>query len=131
MLFPSERQGPKKWAFIDKEGKMVITPQFDDAAEFREGLASVGIGGKYGYIDKKGRFVVNPQFASSMPFDGGIAPVTINETPEDISINAQYKWGYIDTTGKIRSRCHCPVSNTRSDSGRVNRNERIWAVCHI
>ena len=31
----------KKYGFIDKSGKVVIEPQFDDAEPFSEGLAKV------------------------------------------------------------------------------------------
>ena len=48
-----------KWGFIDKQGKMVINPQFDYAGDFSEGLAKVLIedGTKYnrkwGYISRR------------------------------------------------------------------------------
>jgi len=45
-----------KWGFIDKKGKIVINPQFEEAKPFSEDLTSVKIGGKWGYIDKKGQF---------------------------------------------------------------------------
>ena len=32
-----------KFGFIDKSGKVVIEPQFDDAFDFSEGFAYVGI----------------------------------------------------------------------------------------
>ncbi len=58
-LFRIEQNG--KWGFIDKTGKVVIEPQFDDAWLFREGgLASVKIGDKHGYIDKTGKYVWEP-----------------------------------------------------------------------
>ena len=44
-----------KWGFIDKQGKMVINPQFDHVTfegTFSEGLAGVRIGGKWGYISR-------------------------------------------------------------------------------
>ena len=40
----------KKDGYIDKTGKMIITPQFDYAYNFSEGLAAVQINGKWGYI---------------------------------------------------------------------------------
>ena len=43
-----------KYGYIDKTGQMIITPQFDYADAFSEGLTRVGIGdanaGKWGYI---------------------------------------------------------------------------------
>lgn len=65
-----------KYGYIDKTGKYVINPQFDQAFPFNEGLAMVvirekSIGNsnsntaseyteKLGYIDKSGKYVWNP-----------------------------------------------------------------------
>jgi hypothetical protein len=49
-----------KFGFIDKTGKMVIPPKYDDAFSFSEGLALVKIGDKFRYIDKTGKFVWEP-----------------------------------------------------------------------
>jgi len=57
-LFPVIVSG--KIGYIDKQGKIVINPQFDDAWHFSEGLAGVKIGGKWGYIDKQGKIIINP-----------------------------------------------------------------------
>ena len=57
-LFPVRVNG--KAGFIDKTGKPVIKPQFDDTYGFHEGLAQVKIGDKWGYIDKTGRYVWKP-----------------------------------------------------------------------
>lgn len=50
-----------KWGYIDKDGNVVINPQFGFTWDFSEGLAVVRIGdeksGKYGYIDKTGKIV--------------------------------------------------------------------------
>ena len=37
---------------IDKQGKFVINPQFDQALSFSEGLAVVEVGGRWGYISR-------------------------------------------------------------------------------
>ena len=50
----------EKFGYIDKAGKIVINPQFDDAYNFFEGLASVGVEDKWGYIDQTGRYVWEP-----------------------------------------------------------------------
>ena len=49
-----------RWGYIDKNGKVAISPQFNDARGFSSGLAPVGIGTNWGYIDKSGKFVWNP-----------------------------------------------------------------------
>ena len=79
----------RKVGFINKEGKLIITPQFDLAGSFFEGLAPVKIGNKWGYIDKEGKYVINPQFDDAGYFFEGLARVRIGD-----------KWGYIDKEGK-------------------------------
>ncbi|EIA59603.1 WG repeat-containing protein, partial [Campylobacter coli] len=37
-------------------------PKFDSIWSFREGLAKVGLNGKYGLIDKSGKIVIEPKF---------------------------------------------------------------------
>ena len=55
-----------KYGFMDRFGKTDITPQFDAAYGFSEGLAAVRIGTKWGYIDKKGVVVITPLSYSSV-----------------------------------------------------------------
>jgi WG containing repeat len=43
-----------KWGFIDKTGKIVIKPKFEEVSSFENGLAYVN---KQGYIDQTGRFI--------------------------------------------------------------------------
>jgi len=95
-----------KLGFIDKKGNIIIEPQFDASTVmlvtghlitndesfryfFNEGLASVGINGKYGYIDKSGNFVIKPQYNMTEPFINGIAAVKIGD-----------KWGFINKSGE-------------------------------
>ena len=51
-----------KWGYIDKKAAYVINPQFEDAAEFNEGVAVVKNNGKWGLIDEKGAYLIQPQF---------------------------------------------------------------------
>lgn len=84
-----------KYGYIDKTGKIVINPQFDDGAgSFSEGLASVEIGDKWGFIDKTGKYVINPRFFYACSFSEGLAWVKIGDW------KTGYKTGYIDKTGK-------------------------------
>jgi hypothetical protein len=49
-----------RWGFIDKSGKIVINPQFDEAMAFADGLARVKVGHKTGYINTAGKYIWNP-----------------------------------------------------------------------
>jgi hypothetical protein len=66
-----------KYGYIDKAGKYVINPQFEDAKPFKDGFAAVEVGRKWGYINKGGKFVINPQFDDAEPFNDGLAVVKV------------------------------------------------------
>ncbi len=51
----------------------MISPKFESAAPFSEGLAGVKLHGKFGYIDKSGTFAVQPRFAGAGRFSEGFA----------------------------------------------------------
>jgi hypothetical protein len=67
-----------RFGYIDKTGRVVINPKFENASPFSEGLASVRLGGKDGYIDKTGRMVIAPQFDQADSFSEGIARVAVH-----------------------------------------------------
>lgn len=79
-----------KWAYIDRTGRIVINPQFEEAGDFAEGLAPVKMGGKWGYVDRTGRIIINPQFEEAGTFAEGLARVKLNG-----------KWGYVDRKGQM------------------------------
>ncbi len=85
-----------KSGFINKNGDLVIDYKFDEAGYFSEGLAVVGLNGKYGYINKKGESVINPVFDYAMPFNEDRAVVG--------KLDNSYKihWGFIDKTGTAK-----------------------------
>ena len=96
-----------KWGFIDKQGKMVISPQFRrvgsslfDTSDtgFSEGLAAVQIGKEtsatFGYINKLGETVIKPQFDWAAPFSDDRGAVFIRK-------NDTGRWGYIDKQGTM------------------------------
>ena len=81
---------------MNREGKVVIEPRYDDAEPFYEGLAAVKLGEKWGYVDQRGTLVIPPQFAMAGRFSDGRAAVI---RPRDV------RWpmrvGHIDTAGKV------------------------------
>lgn len=74
--------------FIDKTGKLVVPPQYDEVRGFSEGYAALKIDGKWGFINKTGKEVVSPHYDHVKDFSEGLAAVEIDG-----------KWGYIDKTG--------------------------------
>jgi hypothetical protein len=113
-----------KWGFVDKEGKVKITPQFKSTRNFSNGKCAIeNKDGKWGYIDQDGKISINYQFERALDFVDGKAIVVagakfgvIDESGKYI-INPQYtqmsydgdkylieqdqKWGWCDMEGKI------------------------------
>lgn len=67
----------QKFGYKDKDGNVVIKPQFFDAADFSEGLAYVKKGktSMWGYIDTAGKFAIPAQFHQAHSFHEGLAAV--------------------------------------------------------
>jgi len=89
--------------FIDKEGRVVIPPMFQDsgalisadAGSFYEGLARMPVGAnlgrlKWGFIDRTGRLVINPPYDGAWIFENGIAAVEVAR-----------KWGFVNKEGDL------------------------------
>lgn len=91
-LFLIKKKG--RWGYIDQEGKIAITPQFDEAQDFSEGLAAVGLGygehSKWGYINTAGKMVIEPAFEDAYKFSEGLALIRLNGM-----------YGFVDATGQI------------------------------
>ncbi len=51
-----------KWAYISKEGNIVIKRQFTDAYPFVGDLAAVQTGIMWGFVNDKGVYAINPQY---------------------------------------------------------------------
>ena len=58
------------WGYVDKDGKLVIPAQFEDARSFSNGFAAVKVEGKWGFIDLDGKTVIQPQFDDAKDFTG-------------------------------------------------------------
>jgi len=77
------------FGYIDTTGKVVIPPQFENAMDFKEGLAPVRINRPWGYIDKDVKFAIAPQYDFASQFENGIA-----------HIGLKGKDGFIDKNNK-------------------------------
>ncbi|HEV2299388.1 MAG TPA: WG repeat-containing protein [Candidatus Acidoferrales bacterium] len=79
-----------KVGFIDSSGTFKISPIFDDALPFSEGLAAVKIDYKWGFIDTSGRQVIPPRFSLAFYFEDGVGVVESDSS-----------YLLIDTSGKV------------------------------
>jgi len=115
-----------KWGYINDKGKIIINPQFDEAFLFSDDIALVKVGNLYGYISEDGRFLIDPVYIGATCFDNGLAlvvkedgyPTFIDEEgkikfavsqsdqcrlfkEELAAFKSDFKWGFIDKTGRI------------------------------
>jgi len=78
-----------KVGLIDRDGKIIINPQFSEIIVDNDKLL-VKSGDLYGWTDLEGKFLINPQFDEAIPFyESNLAPVQSGDS-----------WGYIDEEGK-------------------------------
>lgn len=92
-----------KYGFINKVGEIVIKPQFDDANEFNDGLASVKKDDKWGYIDKTGKLAIPMKFQAAWDFKNGYA-----------FVKASNKCGFIDKKGNLVINIKYDCNNLRA-----------------
>ena len=102
-LRPFQQNGT--WGYTDKDGQIVIKPQFSLAEGFSEGLALVWTGGvpltdpvvksfvKMGYIDEKGRWVIQSRLKYYFYYDFSEGLVSFRQQSKG--------WGYMDRKGQI------------------------------
>lgn len=77
-LFPAavKKIGGKWWGYIDKSGKFVLPPTYEEAQSFQEnGLAIVRLDDATGIINTDGYFIVKPKYDTIQPFSEGRAVV--------------------------------------------------------
>lgn len=95
-----------KWGYIDKTGKLIINPIYDDANEFKDGLAAVAkIDEKkkekqWGFIDKSGAVKINFQFVEDKE-KFWCEPDNFKEGLAFVSSDGK-QWGCIDKEGKYQ-----------------------------
>lgn len=66
----------KDFEYIDREGKIIINPQFSEASVFRNGLALVQTSvenPKWGFIGEDGKYVINAAYKSATVFSDDLA----------------------------------------------------------
>jgi len=89
-----------KYGFINRDGLLLVSTQYDEARPFSNGLAAIRIGTIWGYIDKNERFIANPYYDESKDFDEKAAIVIKSG-----------KYGLINKQGKetVKPQCEAIV----------------------
>jgi hypothetical protein len=86
----------EEYGYVDRDGKIVINPQFAEAGLFRNGVAIVKSSGKkglYGYIEESGKYVIQPQYVRATAFSDDLAwTILENGAPVAIDKTGQVKF---------------------------------------
>jgi WG repeat protein len=85
-----------KYGAINRDGKVVIPPEYEEAIVMREGLARVRKGSRVAYLDASGRRVIEPQEMTSELFSQGVVPAMGR------SAEGKMLYGYLDRKGAWR-----------------------------
>ncbi|HEY6143596.1 MAG TPA: WG repeat-containing protein [Flavobacterium sp.] len=84
-----------KWGFVNSINEIIITPQFEDAKGFINGLAAVKLNQKWGYINPSGKVIISFKYDEIKYYDND--GIFLNGS-RIVKFNS--KWGIIDNTGK-------------------------------
>lgn len=79
-----------KVGYINRLGRIVVEPKFEDGRKFHEGLAAVRIKDKYGYINSSGELQIKAFSDSAGKFSCGLSMFSING-----------ECGFINRNGKV------------------------------
>ena len=127
-VFLKSKESDGLYGYVDYDENVVIPFQYENAADFSEGLAAVKKNGKWGYINKKGEVVIPFRWGHADLFSEGFAAVkrisyykekwseskhkmvreyfykdNIDDVPDDVETwkNREMAIGYINKKGEI------------------------------
>lgn len=94
------KKGDKKlYGFINKEGKEVVIPKYENAKQFHNGFACVQKNDKWGFIDQTGKLIIPCKFDDYGYFEKGIAWMEFNgkngviNEKGDFIVNPEFSYG--------------------------------------
>lgn len=106
-----------KYGFKDIKGNVVIPAVYEEAFNFKEGLACVEKSGLFGFIDRKNNIVIPIKYDLAMSFSEGLACVSVNE-----------KSGYIDKQGNIVINLIYEAATAFSEGTARVKTEGKWGI---
>lgn len=114
------RQGDK-WGYATPEGKVVITPKYNEANWFSEGYAAVKSGSKYGYINKSGTMVIPARYTVAKSFRKGFMPRVGKEGGDSVlfagaSLQASGYEICINSKGATMPKCPAIAENSVAEN---------------
>lgn len=76
--------------FINKDGKVVRKPVYEEILSFSNGMAPVKLKDKWGFVNAQGTEVIKPKYNEIFGFSKGLA-----------GVKKDNKWGFINTSGNV------------------------------
>lgn len=73
--YPTKQLKGSKYGYVDKTGKFVIKPKYENAMAFQEDMARVGNGSLYGFVNESGKEVIPIKYRTASNFNYGYAAV--------------------------------------------------------
>jgi hypothetical protein len=120
----------EKWGYVDRAGTIVIEPRFMGASFFFGGLAKVELAPhENGFIDKQGNmvFVVPNGFSVwAHDFSEGLVAYTGKWDSTTPGRRPGYRYGYLDTTGKVAIEAQFDVVRRFSEGLAMAKIEDKW-----
>lgn len=99
---PSTDNPNGKYCYIDERGQIKIPCKYDNAFNFKDGVACVSNDNKYGYIDMNGRTVI-PMIYDDFYISHFCNDGLIRVAKKGRVLDAE--WGYLDKTGRTVIPC--------------------------
>ncbi len=78
-----------KWGFVNTDGQIVVSTQYDECKDFSNGKAEVRIGNKWGYVSATEKLIVSPYYDETKKYNIGSGCVRKGTF-----------WGFVDALGK-------------------------------
>ncbi|MDF2884984.1 MAG: hypothetical protein K0R54_5555 [Clostridiaceae bacterium] len=88
------------WGYANKQGEVVISPDYMDVSPFLGKIAAVKIKDKFGFIDLKGNLIVEPQYEGVAGYNEGLWTVGKNGLI-----------GFVDESGNEVIQCQFAIPN--------------------
>lgn len=115
VLFPFQKED--LFGFINNQGKIIISPVYDEVTEFYEGLSVVNKNDTVFFINKENENPFNVTYSAAYRFQNGMAPVKKNN-----------KWHFINRQGQTISRTYDEIAELSGSAYVVRLKDKYGAL---